>query len=171
VLQFRVDCSGVCPPSSSFVATTSALDFGAQFPLGNLAPATLGVAVRNVGPRLQVNDNPQSDPLPTRLQIGATYRLGLVERYAKDTRLDLSGDLIDQVRLSDPSARVGADLTFQKKLHARLGYVFDGSEAGGPSIGLGLASGGLVVDIARLFQGLSADAGQAPTYFSLRYLF
>ena len=34
VLQFRVDCSGACPPSSAFAATTSALDFGAQFPLG-----------------------------------------------------------------------------------------------------------------------------------------
>ena len=171
VLQFRVDCSGACPPSSAFVATTSALDFGAQFPLGRLAPATLGVAVRNVGPRLQVNDNPQSDPLPTRLQIGGMYRVGIVERYAKDTELEVTGDLIDQVRLNDPSARIGADVTFQKKLHARFGYVFDGSEAGGPSIGLGLASGGLVVDIARLFQGLSAAAGQAPTYLSLRYLF
>ena len=171
VLQFRVDCSGACPPSSAFVATTSALDFGAQFPLGRLAPATLGVAVRNVGPRLQVNDNPQSDPLPTRLQLGAMYRVGIVQRYAKDTELEVTGDLIDQVRLNDPSARIGADVIFQKKLHARFGYVFDASEAGGPSIGLGLASGGLVVDIARLFQGLSAAAGQAPTYLSLRYLF
>lgn len=171
VLQFRVDCSGACPPSSAFAATTSALDFGAQFPLGSLAPATLGVAVRNVGPRLQVNDNPQSDPLPTRLQVGAVYRVGVVGRYAKDTELEVTGDLIDQVRLSDPSARIGADVTFQKKLHARFGYVFDNSEAGGPSIGLGVAAGGLVVDIARLFQGLSSDAGQAPTYLSLRYLF
>lgn len=171
VLQFRVDCSGVCPPSSAFAATTSALDFGAQFPLGRLAPATLGVALRNVGPRLQVNDNPQSDPLPTRLQIGGLYRVNAVARYAKDTELEVTGDVIDQVSLSDPSARVGAEVTFQKKLHARFGYVFDGPEAGGPSLGLGLAAGGLVVDIARLFQGLSADAGQAPTYVSLRYLF
>src|SRR5215207_9152317 len=61
VVQFRVDCSGTCPQSASFAATTSALDFGAQFNLGPLAPATIGVALRNVGPRLQVNDNPQSD--------------------------------------------------------------------------------------------------------------
>ena len=171
VVQLRADCSGTCPQSSSFAATSSALDFGAQFHLGALAPATIGVALRNVGPRLQVNDNPQSDPLPTRLQIGANYRVGLVGRVAKEAELHVSGDVIDEVRLTDPSARVGADLAWQKKFHARFGYVFDQSESGGPSLGLGISAGNLVVDIARLFEGLSADAGQAPTYLSLRYLF
>lgn len=171
VVQFRVDCSGACPQNSAFAATSSALDFGAQFSLDGLVPATLGVALRNVGPRLQVNDNPQSDPLPTRLQIGALYRVGLVERYAKGAELHLTGDLLDRVRLSDPSARVGADVVWHKKIHARAGYVFDSGEAGGPSVGLGLTAGSLVVDIARLFEGLSSAAGQAPTYLSLRYLF
>ncbi|MFL5575474.1 MAG: PorV/PorQ family protein [Gemmatimonadaceae bacterium] len=171
VVQFRVDCSGACPQGSNFAATSSALDFGAQFNLGDLVPATIGVALRNVGPRLQVNDNPQSDPLPTRLQIGALYRVGLLERYAKGTELHLTGDVLDQVRLSAPSTRFGADVVWQKKIHARVGYVFDSSESGGPSVGLGLTAGSLVIDIARLFEGLSSAAGQAPTYLSLRYVF
>ena len=171
VIQFRVDCSGTCPPSASFAATTSALDVGAQFNLGALVPATVGVALRNLGPRLQVNDNPQSDALPTRLQIGAIYRVAALERYTPNTELRLSGDVLDEVKLNAPSARLGADVVWQKRLHARVGYVFDQSESGGPSVGLGLTAGSLVVDIARLFEGLSAAAGQAPTYLSLRYLF
>jgi len=66
---------------------------------------------------------------------------------------------------------VGADMVWNRRVHLRGGYVFDGGEAGGPALGFGLSAGSLVLDIARLFQGLSADAGQAPTYLSLRYLF
>jgi hypothetical protein len=171
LIQFRVDCTGTCPPAASFAATTSALDFGAQFDLRGIAPASLGVALRNVGPRLQVNDSPQSDALPTRLQIGALYRVAALARYTKTTELRITGDVLDEVKLNDPSARVGADVVWQKRLHARVGYVFDDTESGGPSVGLGLTAGSLVVDIARLFEGLSAAAGQAPTHLSLRYLF
>ena len=76
--------------------------------------------------------------------------------------------LVAALRLS---ARLGADLSWQKRLHLRGGYIFDVGEAGGPSLGVGLSAGSLNVDIARLFEGLSADAGQAPTYLSLSYLF
>ena len=45
------------------------------------------------------------------------------------------------------------------------------TESGGPTLGLGFVAGRLVIDFARVFAGLSADAGQAPTYLSLRLTF
>jgi hypothetical protein len=174
VLQFRLDCSGLCPAGASFSATTSALDAGVQYDLAPRAPVAVGVAVRNLGPRLQVNDSPQSDPLPGRLQVGVLYRLPGVERYARDTEVHVSGDLIDQLSVDQPSTHVGADVIWQKRVHVRAGYVFrldERDEGAGPAVGFGLAAGSLVFDIARQFQGLSADAGEAPTYLSLRYLF
>jgi hypothetical protein len=65
------------------------------------------------------------------------------------------------------------DIAFRERFHIRGGYAVEASqsEAGGPSIGLGLSTGNLVFDVARILTGLSADAGKAPTYLSLRYLF
>jgi len=171
LLQFRVDCSGACPANFAFSATTSALDVGTQYDFGPRLPVVVGVSVRNLGPRLQVNDTEQSDPLPSRLQVGALYRVPGIERYSKQTELRITGDLIDELQVDRPAARVGADMVWQKRVHLRGGYMFDSGEAGGPAVGFGLSAGSLVVDIARVFEGLSADAGQAPTYLSLRYLF
>lgn len=171
VLQFRADCTGACGDIENLSASSSAVDIGAQYDLGAFIPATVGVVVRNLGPQLQVNDRDQADDLPQRLQLGLSYRLPQVERLAKDTELLVAGDLIHDIDANAPTARVGANLTWRRMYQLRGGYDFEDAEGGGPSVGMGFAIGGFVVDIARLFQGFSADAGQAPTYFSLRYLF
>jgi hypothetical protein len=170
VVQFRVDCSGSCPFNTS-VATSSALDAGLQYDFGKGFPLTLAAAVRNLGPRLQVNDSPQSDPLPARLQFGVLYRVAGAERFARGLEMSVSGDVLDELRIDNPSTRIGTELTYEKRYHFRAGYVLGSSTAGGPSVGVGLSTGSLVLDLARLFQGLSADSGQPPFFVSLRYLF
>ena len=171
VVQFRADCSGSCGALGNLSASSTAIDVGAQYDLGALVPASVALAVRNIGPRLQVNDRDQADQLPRRVQLGVTCRVPALARHVADTELRVAGDLIDDARIDTPSARLGVDLAWRKSVHLRGGYVFDDSESGGASIGLGLAAGGFVVDVARQFQGFSTDAGQAPTYLSLRYLF
>lgn len=169
VVQLRVDCTGVC--GVSFVSTTSALDLGAQYHITDVVPLSFGVAIRNMGLRLQVNDRPQADPLPTRMQVGLLYRVTMLERLVKETEVRLSGDVLDEPSLDSPALRLGLDVGWQKRVHLRGGYVFDNSQASGPSIGFGLALGDLHVDLARLFEGFSDEATQAPTYVSLRYFF
>jgi hypothetical protein len=174
LVQFRIDCTGPCPPDISFSATTSAIDVGAQFMVTKSAPFIIGVSARNlVGIKLQVNDSPQSDRLPQRLQVGVQYRLTVPPKLAPETTIRLAADLADEAKLGDPAPRFGADVAFRERFHVRAGYVFEASksEAGGPSIGVGLAAGNLVFDVGRMLSGLSADAGKAPTYLSLRYLF
>ena len=89
----------------------------------------------------------------------------------RDSQLHLTGDVIGELDFRAPAGRLGADAIWRKRVHLRAGYAFDASDGSGPAVGLGIDTGSLVFDIARIFDGFSADAGQAPTYFSLRYLF
>lgn len=171
ILQFRVDCSGTCPQSLAFSATSSALDAGVQATPKKAWPLTVGVAIRNLGPRLQVNDSPQSDALPARVELGAMYVVNSLGPNVPETRLRLTAALIDQIPLRGPSPRVGADAVWRDRVHVRGGYTFDDADGSHPAIGLGFETGSLGIDVARQFGGLSADVGQAPTYLSLQYSF
>lgn len=171
IVQLRFDCTSGC---DSFSGTSSALDFGAQYDLGFVAPVSIGVAVRNMGAPLPVDDSEQADPLPARIQIGVMYRVPGLERYARETELHITGDVLDRLTMESPAPRVGAALSWRQRAHLRGGYMFDSAnseESAGPSMGLGLATSNLRLDIATIFEGFSTDAGKRPTYVSLRYLF
>jgi len=172
IFQLRFDCRGACDAPTS-VAQTVAVDGGVQVDLGRSRRLSLGASVRNLGVPLQVEDEEQADPLPSRLQIGVAYRFPLPERYADDAELNFSADVFDDLNFATPLPRVGAEFVWQQRAFLRGGFVFEGSrsEAGGPSLGLGLVQGNVVIDIARVFTGFSADAGQAPTFLSLRLQF
>lgn len=171
LVQFRLDCIGGCAGVVTASALTSALDLGTQVSIGGRVPFTVGATVRNMGLRLQVNDNAQADPLPTRLQIGVLVPVGAVKRRTTEMALRLTTDVLSELDFAGASVRIGGDAVFQERVHLRAGYVFRAAESAGPSVGLGLVAGNLVLDIARAFEGFSADAGKPPTYLSLRYLF
>jgi hypothetical protein len=152
-LQYRVDCSGQCANVTTFTATSSAVDFGFQYDVTASTPVRLGGAVRNIGTKLQVNDSEQADPLPTRIELGASWELPFIAKYVSDIDVRIAADVVANNHADDPSARLGADLTYQKTVHLRGG------------------TGRLLFDIARTFGGLSEDAGKTPTYISLRFLF
>ena len=169
VVQFRNDCSGTCIGVDEVAATTSALDLGVQYDLAPRSPVTVGAAIRNLGLRVQVNDSEQADPLPTRLHIGVGYRLPPFEQL-QETEVRVSGDIVDQLRVRSPSGRVGLELLYRKRYSARAGYVLE--DGGGPAIGGGVATGGLIIDIARVMGGdLYSGVDGAPIHVSLRYLF
>jgi hypothetical protein len=174
VVQFRVDCTGLCAGVPTLSSTGSAIDAGVQYSLPLPGPIWVGIAVRNLGPKLQVKDSEQADPLPTRLQLGATYQVTPLARYARDVDVQVNADVIDELSFESPSARLGADIGYRKLAYFRAGYVFkefEGSEQYGPSIGIGLTAGSLHVDFARLFDAFSSGVGDPPTYLSVRYLF
>ena len=170
-LQYRVDCSGQCANVTTFSAGSSAVDFGAQYDLPGDSAVRLGAAVRNIGTRLQVNDQEEADRLPTRIEIGLSYRLGFVARRVSDIDVRVAGDLVASETADEPSARVGADLTYQKTVHLRGGYIANDTDGATAALGFGLGTGRLLFDIARTFGGLSEDAGKTPAYVSLRFTF
>src|SRR5258705_4554926 len=73
LVQFRVDCSGDCTNFPSGQGTTHAIDVAGQFLVGAGGPLRVGVALRKVGFKLQVQNKPQEDPLPAQLRGRAEY--------------------------------------------------------------------------------------------------
>ncbi len=174
VLQVRSDCSGQCSGVPVEATTSSAVDVGARVHLGGPAPVVLGVSLRNAGPDIELEDRTESDPLPTRWQAGIGYAVPTVGRYARDLTVHVGADLVANLDSRLDSYRVGGEVDWQGKVALRGGYVFDtgsGTSEEGPTVGLGVVAGRLAVDIAREFQGLSVDAGQPPTYVTLRFRF
>jgi len=171
LLQFRFDCSGECPDFPTRKAT--AIDAGVQYELPIGFPVSVGAVVRNVGSAVEASQSSESDPLPTRLQIGALGSYRLPENLANDATISLAFDLIDELPLRRPLPRVGAEFIWDSAVFIRGGYVVESAdtEAGGASLGIGFVVRRLTIDFARSFSGLSADAGQAPTYLSLRVIF
>jgi hypothetical protein len=172
VVQLRVDCQGQCGSVGADVESTSAADLGLQYQVEAGAPLSFGVALRNLGGRLNSTETNQRDPLPTQLELGALYRLKFLDRYVKDTELRVAGSYIDLRSFGGKAVRFGTDVLYQGTVHLRAGYVgHDRRGDSSASLGFGLQSGSFVFDIARTFGGLPADNGQPPTYVSLRYLF
>jgi hypothetical protein len=172
VVQIRFDCSGECSSVGPEVKSSRAVDVGAQYEVEVGAPLTFGVAIRNLGGKLNSTETNRSDPLPTQVDIGAMYRLKFIDHYLKDTELRAAGSYINSRAFGGKSVRLGTDVTYQGKLHLRAGFVgHDRRGDASAALGLGLQSGGFVFDIARTFGGLPAEGGQAPVYVSLRYLF
>jgi hypothetical protein len=172
LIQLRVDCSGQCNTVGAEVKSSRAVDLGTQFSFEAGAPLTFGVAIRNLGGKLNSRETNRRDPLPTQLEIGALYRLKFIDHYVKDTELRAAASFVDTRSFGGKAVRFGTDVMYQNKVHLRAGYVgHDRRGDASASLGFGLQSGSLVFDIARTFGGIPADNGQAPVYVSLRYLF
>ena len=178
LVEFRVDCSGDCRDFPGGQGVTNGVDIGGQLAVGADGALRVGVAVRNIGFKLQVNNRDQADALPARLVIGALYRLALhVERGAAGG----SGDGID-VNLAadvdsrwgsygDSQMRLGVDVGYQRMLRVRGGYAFVRDGLSGPCVGMGVTSGAIGVDLARSFLSSSDFVADNPTFFSFHVVF
>jgi hypothetical protein len=179
--QLRVDCTGQCGDLPPRAETIRAFDAGLQYRFGGNGPLTIGTALRNQ----------QADRRARQLEGGASYDVRLIQRYVSDVRVRVAAALLDRAaeRRTDPGVpppgapppeqeydhdldlRVGTAVMYQDRVHMRAGYITGDGDATGPALGFGVVAGRLAFDIARAFDGLSADAGQPPTYFSLRFVF
>ena len=172
LVQLRFDCSGVCGSVGSGVETFRAADLGLQFDIMQRVPFTVGIALRNVGGRLNSTTSNKRNPLPTQSELSAMYRLKFIDRYVKDMDIRACISSLNSRAFGGQSVRLGADIAYQEKVHLRGGYVGrDRRGEASAALGFGLRSGAFAFDIARTFGGLPADNGQAPVYASFRYLF
>jgi hypothetical protein len=172
--QFRNDCSGFCENEVQGASATSAVDVGVQFQPLPKRPFRLGVELRNLGPRLQVKDQPQADAIPARLHVGASYDPAFAG-MPPELKLRATAELASTLGFADQEIRIGAQASYAagaSKLLIRGGYVLqpssDGESSTGPSLGLGLSSGRVQLDLARVFDSFSSGLGKPPTYVSIR---
>ena len=176
LVQFRVDCSGDCTNFPSGQGTTHAIDLGGQFRVGPGGPLRIGVALRNIGFKLQVQNKPQADPLPARLAVGAQYHVLFPTR--EGTPADERFDLRVAADVDSPwghqgqsELRFGFDVGYQRLVRVRAGYAFVQDGLSGPSVGLGVENGSIGVDLARTFLTGSELLIDNPTFFSFRVTF
>ncbi len=172
VIQVRVDCTGQCATVGDEVQSSRAVDLGAQYRVEAGAPLIFGVAVRNLGGKLNSRQTNQRDPLPTQLEIGAMYRLKFLDHYVKDMEWRASGSWVDTRSFGGRAVRLGTDVVYEGTVHLRAGFVgHDRRGDASASLGFGLQTNGFVFDIARTFGGIPDDNGHSPVWISLRYLF
>ncbi len=176
LVQFRVDCSGDCTNFPVGQGTTHAIDLGGQFRVGPGGPLRVGVALRNVGFKLQVQNKPQADALPARLAVGAQYHVLLPARDGAPAgeRFDLRVAADVDSPWDHPGSselRVGLDVGYQRLLRVRAGYAFVQDGLSGPSVGVGVENGSIGVDLARTFLTGSGLQVENPTFFSFRVTF
>lgn len=169
LLDVLLPCTGGCPdePAST---QTSAIDLGVQYILTGDSTVVLGAAVRNVGFKLQVEDAPQADALPARADVGVLYS----PRWSSlppGLHVRAAADIVTTLVPGTPGYRVGAEISWLERYQGRVGYVQNGPNGSGPTFGVGFSTGKLQVDFAQMISDLSAQAGPAATYLTLRYLF
>jgi len=165
------DCSGACGGQAAPPGSSSALDLGAQYSLPTTSPVSFGVSVRNLGPKLQVKDQPQADPLPRLIQAGASARIPVGALTAADAALDVNLDVIRSPALTGTGVGLGSTLSYRGQYFFRVGYKRQSGDAGGPSLGLGFQRDAFGFDFARRFDRLSSQFGEPPTYITLRARF
>lgn len=139
VIRYQLSCRGICPDEGT-TATTYAIDAGVQsVPVERLR---LGMMVAHIGPRLQVLNAEQADPLPWRARVAAAYDVlgALVETEELGGWLAIEYE--DRVRaLGSGSVYVGTEVTAGSvdALALRAGYVWsDLDQEDGGRVGLGL---------------------------------
>jgi hypothetical protein len=167
--RFVANCSGQCRELTEFHVSSSAIDAGVQARLLREDDLVLAAAIRHVGQDFQVNDAPQADPMPSRVQIGASYRLRMLEDDLQGAQVHVNFDLID--RLLDPGAvapRFGVRVEWKEFVGVRAGYVGGSGEGTGVGVGVGFVAGNVGVDIAQSLARESSVTG-GTTYLSVRY--
>jgi hypothetical protein len=169
LIQLRQDCTGQCAAFPSISGTTHAIDIGAQYDFGKEDRLKLGLVIRHLGFDLQLKNEEQADPLPTRVQLGAVYTVLLPAFSGTEQRLDARFlfDIDDRLgQYNSPEPRVGIDIGFQDFVRFRAGYAFLDSQSRGPSVGVGLRFGRIAVDVARVF--FVSSSFDEPLHISVR---
>ena len=172
VTQSRLSCRGSCFGLEAS-STSYAVDVGVQLVPGERAPFRLGAMVANLGPRFQLENASQADPLPARIRLGVAYdylrRLG---------REGLQGWLAVEVQErvrggGDPSLYMGSEVAagLEQTLFVRAGYSADADQPGGVSVGFGMRLDKFQVSVAKSpAYSAATDSGDPVTVsFSLAF--
>lgn len=168
----QIDCSGACG-GQEVSARTHGMDAGVRFQPGWLTPLQLGAAITNLGFDLQVVNAQQSDPLPTRVRIGAAYDvMRHIRPETDDLELWLALDLSDEWQdLGTPVAAAGAELAVQEIFFLRAGYVPGTGLGTGAALGIGLYYDPFTVAVARSFVESALETETEPFQISFGVTF
>lgn len=175
LIQQRVSCQGDCDGVGN-ASTTYALDAGVQWQDVFGLPLRLGSALVHAGPRVQIINAEQADPLPTRVRIAAGY--DILDHFLEaeeDIYALLTVELEDRWRdLGSPATYVGAEVGAgrEQQLVVRAGYVFGADlQVNGAGVGVGLRYDRFELGIGKSLPSTSLVAETEPVHLTLGFLF
>ena len=174
VVQFNLSCRGQCD-DSGVKSSGWAGDVGFQSqPLADV-PLRFGAMLAHFGPRFQVVNAEQADPLPTRIRLSAAYEV--LRHFATPGELALwiQVEVEDRWRRpgQSPSYYVGTELVAGSTdvIFVRSGYAKgESGPTDGTAIGLGLRYERFELALAKSFTS-SILPGSEPVYVSFGILF
>ena len=172
IVQFRRSCRGICSDAGT-TATTYAFDAGLQIlPTDDLR---IGAMVAHIGPRLQVLNADQADPLPARMRLAAAYNL--IALLTDEEELGGWISLEVQDRVLEPgslSLYLGTELTagVSEAIFLRAGYVVGATDQDeGARVGLGFRYERFDLAIAKSLAVSTLTGETEPVHvtFSIRF--
>ena len=172
IVQFRRSCRGICDDAGT-TATSYAFDAGLQvLPTERLR---IGVMLAHVGPRFQILNADQADPLPTRVRVAFAYNF--IALLTDDEELGgwLAVEVQDRLReLGSLSYYIGTELTVgvSEALFLRAGYVLgDLDQADGARVGLGFRYERFDLAIAKSLAVSTLTGETEPVHVTFSILF
>jgi hypothetical protein len=151
LFQQRRDCQGFCADEGGS-ATTHGVDLGVQFKPRRFPALVLGASVSQLGFALQVINAEQSDPMPTRLRMGAAYEVLHHFRPDSVVALWLSADVVNSWNQPGGAiVNVGAELSVANAIWLWAGHNGESSLYHGIATGVGLKYNRFDVAVSKTF--------------------
>ncbi len=174
LIQSRQTCRGQCL-DAGVTATTYAFDAGAQWRDLASSGVTLGAAVVHAGPSLQVVNEEQADPLPTRVRFGASY--DVLRQWVEVP--DLTGLLTVEVEdrlsdLGDPAVYAATEVAVgaNPAIALRAGYSWGAAlQVDGAGVGVGVRYESFDLGISKSLASGGLAGQNEPIHFSLGFVF
>jgi len=174
MVQFRQSCRGQCL-DPGVTATTYAVDVGIQ--ITDLAglPLRMGAMIAHAGPRFQVRNEEQADPLPTRMRFSADYEVLGQFVEIPGVELHVTTEVEDRWRHpGSPSLYLGTEFGAQVEpavLMVRAGYVRgNGEQLDGAAVGVGLRYERFDLGVAKsLASNITGEAEPVHVTFGLLF--
>lgn len=174
--SFSCRASGDQCVDGGVTGTTFAIDAGVQAHGLWGRPIRLGAVLAHLGPDLQVVNEAQADPLPTRIRIATAYEV--LERLLPDEPLDLwmTVELDDHWRdPGDPAIYFGGEFVAglaPQVLRLRAGYVMNAdAQVDGAAVGLGVQYENFDLAIAKSLASSIVTDGSEPVHVSFGFVF
>ena len=174
VFQSRYTCRGQCT-DAGVTGTTYALDAGLQAQPVRDLPLRIGVLLAHLGPKLQLINAEQADPLPTRLRTALSYEVLRHLTQVPDVELWLVAEMEDRWRdLGDPVLYLGAEFSAGQAdvVSVRAGYgQQDLGKGAGVSVGLGVNYDRFDLGVAKRLSTTRVDGTPEPLHVSFGVFF
>jgi len=172
-VRFEVGCRGQCP-EGRVTGISNAVDLGVQATPFRSIPIRLGAMIAHLGPKFQVENSEQADPLPLRMR--GAVAVDLYRREIEGETIGFTGLFEAESRVRDPGRPaflLGGELFAgtSDRIVARGGYVFTGSGQAdhleAAAVGLGIRYERLELDVARSLARRGLASQQEPIHFTV----